>query len=83
MQGSSYLWLALAVAVVVLLCFYRRLDRWLRCLFITGFTGLGGLGLLHLLGGAWATVSVTPFTLAAAAFLGLPGVVTLLIIYLI
>ena len=90
MQNSTYIWLAVWVAAAVLFFFYRRLGAFFRCAVFTGFTGLGGLGLLHLLGnipGMLAVlplaVGITPLTVAVSVFLGLPGVVTLLIIYLI
>ncbi len=69
---------------VLLFVIYSRMGRLLRCMLFTAVTGLASLGLVWLLGKTYAIgVSVTPFSLLTAAVLGLPGVLTMLLLQLI
>ena len=69
---------------ILLFVVYSRMGRLLRCMLFTATTGLVSMGLVWLLGKAFIIgVSITPFSLLTAAVLGLPGVLTMLLIQLI
>jgi hypothetical protein len=84
MGFATWMWIILFALGLLLFLFYRRMARFLRCVFFTAFSGVGALGLLWLLGLAIPVpVTITPFSLAVSGILGIPGVVTMLILHLI
>ncbi|MGI6403189.1 MAG: pro-sigmaK processing inhibitor BofA family protein [Oscillospiraceae bacterium] len=84
MDMATALKIALLVVGVLLFVVYSRMGRLLRCMLFTAITGLASMGLVWLLGKAFVIgVSITPFSLLTAAVLGLPGVLTMLLIQLI
>ena len=84
MYMATALKFALLAVGVLLFIIYSRMGRLLRCMLFTAVTGLASLGLVWLLGKTFVIgVNVTPFSLLTAAILGLPGVLTMLILQLI
>lgn len=76
--------IGLLVMGVLLLILYSRMGKLLRCMLFTAATGLASMGLIWLLGKAFVIgVSITPFSLLTAVVLGLPGVLGMLLMYLI
>ena len=84
MTASAWIWLSVILSGVILFSLYARLGKLLRCALYTAFGGIGALGVIWLLG-LWVTVpvAVTPLTLAVSGVLGIPGVLAMLILYLI
>lgn len=69
---------------LVLLCFYRRTGRPVKCTLFTVISGVGTLFLLRLLGDVLLVpLAITPFSLSVSAVLGIPGVIGMLIFQLL
>jgi len=84
MTAATWIWLALILAAIALLSCYARIGKRLRCMLFTAFSGVGALGVLWILS-IWLMIpiSITPLTLAVSGILGIPGVLAMLIFYLI
>ena len=81
MTASAWFGTILFVAGVFLFACYNRTGKMLRCILFTATTGLLALGALWLLGNFIEIgVAVTPFSLLGAAVLGIPGVLSMLVL---
>ncbi len=84
LSGYSLCMLILAAIGIGLLVIYFRIGRLLRCMLFTAASGLAAMGFLWLLGKAIPIgLAATPFSLLTSAVLGVPGVVTMLILRLL
>lgn len=84
MSITSSIYLGMLVVGVILLILYHKSRKLLRCIFFTAFTGLAALGIVWLAGRFIPMpVAVTPLSLLISGVLGVPGVVSMLILQLI
>ena len=84
MSMAGWFYIGLFVIGVILFCCYSRTGRLLKCMFFTAFTGLPTLLLLWSLGKLVAIpLAVTPLSLLVSVLLGIPGLLTMLILNLL
>lgn len=84
MSVTSWIYLGLLFIGIVLLVCYHRAGRVLKCVFFTGATGLGALGLVWIASHFISVqIAITPLSLLISGMLGVPGVVGMLILQLI
>lgn len=79
-------WMGAGLLIIgaVLFIIYSRIGKLLRCMLFTAVTGIASMGLVWLAGKLFAIgIGITPFSLLAAALLGLPGVLGMLVFQLI
>jgi len=82
LEGIIYIFLMAIGAGLFYL--YSKTGKLLRCILFSATTGVTALGVVWLLGRMMDfTVEWTPFTVAVSALLGIPGVVSMLILRLI
>lgn len=77
---TSVLIAALIISLIIILAVSLKSKKFFKSLFLTAFSGLGGLFAVHVL--SWFTplsLPVNLFTAAVSAFGGIPGVIGLLI----
>lgn len=71
---------ALILSVIIILAVSFKSKHFLKSVFLTAFSGLGGLFAVHVL--SWFTplsLPVNLFTVAVSALSGIPGVIGLLL----
>lgn len=84
MSVASMLYLGVGAVALLLLVCYFRMQKFLKCMFFTAFTGVGALGLVWIIGRFIdMPVGITPFSLLVSGVLGIPGVVGMLLFQLI
>ena len=80
----AWIWGLLLAISILLVVFYIRFGGVLKSILFTASGGTGLLGVLWLLSKFIAVpVAITPLSIAISAVLGIPGVITILIINLI
>jgi len=81
MDSSMMIWLAVALAGILLFYFYARLGRLISCVFAGATSGFFALAILWIAGHfVNITVAITPLTLTVAAVFGAPGVIGTLVL---
>ncbi|MDR2909400.1 MAG: pro-sigmaK processing inhibitor BofA family protein [Oscillospiraceae bacterium] len=75
--------LLLCAGVILFVC-YARTGKMFRCVLFTAFTGALALGVIRILCNFFPIgLAVTPYSLLTSLFLGVPGVLTMLLMLVI
>ena len=84
MTIALWIWVSVLIAGSFLLAVYQYHRRLGRCLLYSLTTGLGSLGLLWVLRYfVPLQLNITPLTVVGSALLGVPGLITMLLIPLL
>ncbi len=84
MSLQVWFYIGLFVLGIVLFSCYSRNGKMLKSILFSAATGVPALGLLWALSQVTAfTLVVTPFTFLVSALLGIPGVLSMLVMNLI
>ena len=84
MVVSGAFWVGIGLIFAALLVCYIRAGGLFNSLVFTAFTGIGALGLLWLVGHLIPIpVKITAFSAAASAAMGIPGVISMLLLHLL
>jgi inhibitor of the pro-sigma K processing machinery len=79
MTAASGIYLGILIIALVLLIYYYKSGRLLKCVLFTAFTGLLAFGAVYLASRfTGLPITLTPFSMAVSGMLGIPGVIAML-----
>jgi hypothetical protein len=80
----AYLPLIFAVLSIIMMMVYLKSGQFFRSLFLTAASGVIALGIVVLVNMIIPlNITFTPFTIGTSALLGIPGVVSMLVVCLL
>ncbi len=83
MTAAGVVYLIVMLVALALFIFYAKSGRLLKCVLFTAFTGLVAFGVVFTVARiAGLPIAPTPFAMLVSGFLGVPGVIAMLVLNL-